>query len=466
MDPRRSLRRVAGAAALVALAPVASAAQPAQLQTSIAARLRLESTTTPAARADQDRTYALPTARLRLGLDWVWPRVTVHGMLQGAAAWDLPRNAGFGAGPAYLNANSRGRDAEGAGIAELLVRYRDQRYDVTLGRQAFADGAELLPGVPYLDEVQRAKWGERLLGNWDWVAAGRRWDGVAASTRSGPAQVSGFYLRPLQGGVNVRRSLRRLDDLEVYGATVSSPYGLWAPHSSFRLAAIHYSDRRPAAIAAAGGGLALDTLVVGWLLGNEEDALLVWAARQSGEWGRQRQRATAFVLGAGHRFADLRGAPAVYLGFERASGGGRSAPHRSFFNLLPTNHKFYGSMDYSAFSNLRDVYLEGNWKPLPRLGLQLGLHDFALVDGDDAWYGGSGAFDDAALGFPARRPASGRFRHRDLGRELDVDLVWALRPGLDLRVGAARFDGGAAAREALPAAADGSWGYVELTLRR
>lgn len=430
------------------------------------ARVRLESTRTPAARAGLDRDYAIQQARVRLGLDLAWRHLTVHGILQGTALQGVPRNAGFGIGPSYLAANQGDTSPEDAAIAELSARYQNAGLDVIAGRQRFADGVELLPGVAYLDDVQRGKLGERLLGNWDWPAAGRRWDGAAVAYRHGAMHVSGFYLRPLQGGVNVGAAFHSFDSLEVYGATIASPYGAWLPKSTFRLQAIHYDDERPAARATAGGTLSVDTLAASAIVGDEDDALVLWVATQSGDWGRRRQEAQAWFAGAGHRFLETRGQPAVYLGYERASGDDRGNSHSTFFNLLPTNHKFYGSMDYFAFSNLRDAYLEASWKPAPAWRLQAGLHAFGLCEAGDAWYAGSGAFDDRALGYTARRPPSGRFTSRDLGRELDLDAVWSIRPGLELRGGGGLFHGGGAARQALPAASDGHWLYLELAYRR
>jgi len=432
----------------------------------VEARFRLESTRTPVARAGLDRDYAVQHARVRLGLDLAWRRLTLHGALQGTALTGVPRNAGFGIGPSYLAANQGDTSPEDLSLAEFSARYQNAGLDITAGRQRFADGVELLPGIAYLDDVQRSKLGERLLGNWDWPAAGRRWDGVNAAYRRGGAHVSGFYLRPLQGGVNVQHAFRSFDSLEVYGATLVSPYAAWLPKSAFRLQAIHYDDERPAARAAAGGTLSLDTLAVSAIVGDDDDALVLWLATQSGDWGRSRQEAQAWFAAAGHRFLTTRGQPAVYLGYERASGDGGGEAHGTFFNLLPTNHKFYGSMDYFAFANLRDAYLESSWKPSAAWRLQAGLHSFGLIESGDAWYSGSGAFDDRALGFTARRPPGGRFTSRDLGRELDLDAAWIFHPGWELRGGGGLFHGGDAAREALPAESAGHWLYLELAFRR
>lgn len=462
----RTAHRAALLLAITGLCTLPPRAAALELKPILDIRLRYEATTTPTARSDRDRDYDFGGARARLGLDLAWPHFTLHGLAQGTALDGLPNNAAFGPGPAYVAANGGEHGPSNLAVAELSLRYHDGRNEAMVGRQRFADGVELLPGIAYLDEVQRARFGERLLGNWDWVAAGRRWDGVTAAKKTPQAHLSAFYLRPLQGGVNVEDAFDSFASLDVWGAVLTAPYGAWLPKTSFRFQAMHYDDERPAAFATAGGELALDTLVASALVGDENNSALLWIAMQGGDWGAVRQDAHAWFAGVGHRFAGVSGQPALYLGYERASSEEPGGPHQGFFNLLPTNHKFYGSIDYSAFSNLQDAYLEASWKPHTTLRLQATFHGFALVDERDAWYGGSGAFDDASLGYAARRPASGRFSSRDLGRELDLELAWTWRPGIDLRAGAARFEGSSAAREALPVAANGTWLYIEISWRR
>ena len=202
------------------------------------------------------------------------------------------------------------------------------------------------------------------------------------------------------------------------------------------------------------------------LWGDARGNVLVWAAVQGGDWGTADQEAWAVAVDLGRELDGLPGKPSVHLAFEQASGDGRpGGAHESFFNLLPTNHKYYDLIDFTSFSNLRDVYLETWLSAGSKVKVRAALHQLSLVEKQDAWYGGSGAFQESTFGYTPRRPAGG-FPSTDLGRELGTDVNWTIREGLQLTVGGAYFWGGDAAAAFLPAKEDAGWGYVELSWKR
>jgi hypothetical protein len=325
------------------------------------------------------------------------------------------------------------------------------------------EGAEVLTGVASLDQVKRRRLSERLVGNWDWPNVGRRFDGLTLGVDLDRVHLSGLALRPLAGGIEYRDAFEELDDLTVYGVTTTGKYGTWLPRAEVRLFALRYDDGRPGAVAAAGGDLEIMTWGASFLGGGDRGDLMLWGAVQTGDWGPAEQDAWAFIAEIGHPFAGAPAAPVLRAGIAAASGDRRpGGAHGAFFNLLPTNHKFYGSMDFCALSNLRNLYVEVQLRPAERLAVRAEVHSFALLAERDAWYGGSGAFDEAALGFPARRPAAGRFSSTSLGSEVDLELTWTLGHGLTLAGGAGWFAGGAAAEEVLTADEGGGWGYLQL----
>ncbi|HSF38166.1 MAG TPA: hypothetical protein VLT87_00150, partial [Thermoanaerobaculia bacterium] len=78
-------------AALVAAVETGAAlAATPKIQPVFDVRLRWEGFDTPARTTVPDRSYNLNLARARVGLDAVWTHWTLHGLVQGAAAWDLP----------------------------------------------------------------------------------------------------------------------------------------------------------------------------------------------------------------------------------------------------------------------------------------------------------------------------------------------------------------------------------------
>src|SRR5260370_10106076 len=72
------------------------------------------------------------------------------------------------------------------------------------------------------------------------------------------------------------------------------------------------------------------------------------------------------------------------LGLEYSHGSGDSNPnddkHETFENLFPTNHKFYGYMDFFSLQNIHDFRGIFQIKPHPRLSLAIECHGFSLAD--------------------------------------------------------------------------------------
>lgn len=432
-------------------------------------RLRGEIFATPSASAARDASYALGLVRLRAGGDFTWSgKFTLHGLAQGATTTTLPDNAAFGGGQSYFNTNDGDRSPYQLDIAELAFIYKSKRLSLVAGRQGFAEGAGPAIGVAQLDFVRTRRLAERLVGNLDFTNVGRRFDGLTASAGFGGAgSLEIFALRPLAGAFNYEQAFEELD-IDIYGASWASSHGGWLPRSTVRLFAQSYDDRRDIAATATGGKIDVQTWGGSILVGEKSWNLLFWAASQSGDYGRRGQSASALIADAGYRWVGVDGEPSLHLVWERASGGGASGDNQNFFNLLPTNHKFYGALDYSAFSNLSDLYLEGRWSPVKSVALSAGLHDYQLVDRGGPWVGGSGAFSDRELGYALRRPPSGRFSSSAIGRELDLSAVWTLprqKHPLQLKFEGGLFWGGAAASQVLPVESDGSWASLELTYK-
>lgn len=429
-------------------------------------RLRWEGFDTPARTAAADQTYDFALGRFRLGLDASWTHWTLHGMVQAAAAAGLPESGAFAAGPVYFSANDGDTDPAGIGIAELSAIYNNAGFRAVLGRQAFVDGFETPTGVGHLDAVKRRRLSDRLVGTFEWTNVGRRFDGASLGWDAGGAHLAGFALRPLAGAFDHEDAFEQLDDVSAYGLTLTGEHGAWIPGTEVRLFAVQYEDSRPVARRQAGGDLSLTTAGASFLAGNDVWDLLLWGALQRGDWGAAGQEAWGYLFDIGRRFPALPGKPSLHLALEQSSGDEPGGDHETFFNLLPTNHKFYGSMDYFAFSNLRDLYAEALFTAGERLRGRFAVHDFSLTETTDAWYGGSGAFEEESFGYLVRIPPGGRYPSKDVGREADLELTFTLPRGFGLGVGGGYFWGGDAAEAFLPAESDGSWTYVELTWKR
>jgi hypothetical protein len=436
-------------------------AEPPEVKPSYDLRLRWEAFDTPQRNPATDPAYDLYLLRFRAGLDLAWERWKLHGLLQAGGVASIPENGAFAAGPTYFAANGRRRDVGVIGVAELYGAYEHDGLKVVLGRQPYVDGMEVQTGVAHLDAVKRRRLSDRLIGASEWPNTGRRFDGISAGFGSGSTHVAVFGLRPLGGAFeSYDEALDEIDDIAVYGATVTGRHGQWIPGTEVRLFTVQYEDER---LIAPGSNLSLNTSGASLLIGNAGTDLLLWGALQTGEWGSEDQDAWAFLVDLGRRFDAAPGKPDVHLAWEQSSGDTDpdDRSHETFFNVLPTNHKFYGSMDYLAFQNLRDAYVEALLGVGPKLKVRTALHDFALTEKTDVWYGGTGAYEEGSLGYAAR--SIGRpYPANDLGQELDLELTWPLPSGFELGVGGGQWWSGEAAEAFFPRKHNGSWGYVQL----
>lgn len=449
---------------LVAVPATPAIAVPPEIKPSYDLRLRWETFDTPQRNLGTDPTYDLYLLRFRAGLDLAWERWKLHGTLQASGVANIPENGAFAAGPTYFAANE-GRQGVGViGISELYGAYEHDGLKLVLGRQPYVDGMEVLTGVAHLDAVKRRRLSDRLVGVSEWPNTARRFDGITGGYGGETTHVAVFGLRPLGGAFeSYDEALKEIDDVTVYGATVTGKHGQWIPGTEVRLFTVQYEDNR----LIAPPDLSINTSGASFLIGNASSNLLLWGALQTGEWGSDDQEAWAFLVDLGRRFDNAPGKPDIHLAWEQSSGDTDpdDTKHETFFNVLPTNHKFYGSMDYLAFQNLRDIYVEALFGVGPKLKVRTALHDFAMTEQTDIWYGGSGAYEEGSFGY-AGRGFPGLYSSKDLGQELDLELTWPLPSGFELGVGGGKWWSGEAAETFLPRKHDGTWGYLQLVWKK
>jgi hypothetical protein len=183
---------------------------------------------------------------------------------------------------------------------------------------------------------------------------------------------------------------------------------------------------------------------------------------------RQDHQAYAFVANLGYTFADTYGTPRVAL--EYAFGSGDSDPndnkHETFDNLYPTNHKFYGYMDYFSWQNLHDVRAIYQMKPHPQISFAVEGHLFWLADTADNLYNVGGVARGAgpsAVGF-GRNPGYDSF----VGSEIDVVVGYAATKYASLEAGYGHFFKGSYLNSTWQnsgGAADGDWFYLQTVIK-
>jgi hypothetical protein len=193
------------------------------------------------------------------------------------------------------------------------------------------------------------------------------------------------------------------------------------------------------------------------------------AAGQFGEFQaaagapRLNHEALAAHVAGGHTWTNAWGTPRVGVEYNYASGDSNpnDSKHETFDNLFPTNHKFYGYMDFVSWQNIHDARLATSLKPLAKLTLTLDYHAFWLVDSHDFFYQVNGV--PRTTGGYGINPGAGSF----VGTELDLIATYAFKPWAGVQAGFGHFFVGDYVKNSLAAsggAADASFLYAQFTL--
>jgi hypothetical protein len=255
-----------------------------------------------------------------------------------------------------------------------------------------------------------------------------------------------FVLEPTTGVFVVDdEAYRRNRDVLVGGIDWTARPGTLLDNSEFGAFFLGYSDGRdPAKVAGLFGDIRVFTLGGHWIgvypLGPGRVDALFMGALQVGTYAdagptsgvRDRDQLAGAVIGEiGYQLPELPWKPWLRAGVNWGSGDADldDADRHTFFNLLPTNHLYYGSLDQFALQNLVDLFVQLRLSPHPKVGVELAYHRFLLDEENDFRWAGTGAFSRSNLGY-ARNPSNGS---DDAGHELDLAL--SFRPNSIVSVG-------------------------------
>lgn len=184
---------------------------------------------------------------------------------------------------------------------------------------------------------------------------------------------------------------------------------------------------------------------------------------KSGAGPRLDHEAFAAHIAGGHTWTNLFGNPRAGLEYNYATGDSNPSDgkHGTFDNLLPTNHKFYGYMDFVAWQNIHNARVTGSLKPLKDLTLTADYHAFWLADNSDLFYQASGA-PRTAGGYGIQADAGSY-----VGSEIDFIATYYVCPEATLQAGYGHFFVGDYVKNSLSAtsgATAADWVYLQMTL--
>ncbi|HVH20708.1 MAG TPA: nitrite reductase large subunit NirB [Myxococcota bacterium] len=353
---------------------------------------------------------------------------------------------GTGAMATYRSANKSGDNASGNDLRALYVEGRfPWNSFARIGRQDIKLGHEVLYSEPNWRYLKTARLGERLVGTVGWSQVERAFDGLAGAVEYAGVQLYGFAAQPTTGVFDAESAYSNQNNITVGGAVLTVKRGTLLETGEFGLFGLGHADERPVHEGGLADGLQVGTLGAHWLgvqpLGPGQLDTLVWAAVQFGEYNSQDHRAGAGIVEVGYQLPDVFAKPWLRGGINAASGDHNpdDNDHRTFFNMLPTNHLYYGFADQLSFQNLVNPFVQMRLAPHPMLALNFFVHWFWKSDEDDLRYAGTGAFDKSSFGFPGTA-TPGQTR---IGTEYDVVATFTPHRVATFEVGYSHLDGGA-----------------------
>jgi hypothetical protein len=477
-----SLAAATGLALALSSGPARAADNPLQWSTddgehtlslSLVSRWRIEAWDAHATDTDWFNAF-----RSRAGLKYVWKdRLTAFAEFQDVRIHGLSGSKTSGAGRLYYTHSGMDSNESSQRIRQLWLEVQPvENLRLKLGRQDIKLGTEVMYPEPNWKYLKIARGSQRLVGTVGWTNVERSNDGGVISYDFGDYLLYGFAAKPTTGVFDINGAYSSQNDILYGGGTFTAKRDVWIPNTEVRLFGIAYKDDRevtdgfvpPGFTPVTAANEDVDVFTVGFSaigihpMGPGNLDLMLWGAYQWGDWVDLDHQAFAGIFEAGYQFTEVAWKPWFRGGVNFASGDGSSTDgdHEAFFNMLPTNHLYYGFSDQLAFSNLIDIFAQLKFSPLPKTDVNLFLHRFQLYTSDDFQYFGTGAFNRNNFGYGANPSANSR----SVGTGLDAVVTYKFNPNLDFQGGYSYIWGNAVWNRAF-SDDDVRFAYFQVTVR-
>ncbi|HAM73711.1 MAG TPA: hypothetical protein DCM86_18915 [Verrucomicrobiales bacterium] len=322
---------------------------------------------------------------------------------------------------------------------------------------------------------------ERLIGASDWNNIGRVFDAAKLRYEKG-----GFWVDAFSGRVIIPddHNFNVANDYDWFsGVYASSRTLLPKQETQAYFLARNTGLQSPTALGAGlpsllNGATPRDIYTVGTRMKSLPGALGAWdySFEAAGQFGRFKEtaagaslehRAFAGHAAGGYTFKETTMTPRVGLEYDYATGDhdATDGKHTTFENLFPTNHKFYGFMDFASLQNLHDLRLSASAKPYAPLLVTLDYHAFLLADTHDSFYTVAGARRGGLAATPGTgygiNPGYGNY----VGSEVDLVATWTVKRFGTFQAGLGHFFTGDYIEQSLSSAAygaaDANWVYLQ-----
>lgn len=310
---------------------------------------------------------------------------------------------------------------------------------------------------------------QRLVGNFGWSNVGRSFDGLRLAYALDAFRVDAWAMVTKQFGPNVTAdpafSPSNRDAQEFYGiyTAVKAAFLSIEPYVLYLRDTGDTNEVDPAtgklvspvtAPAARGqnrvtGGLRMDGKAAEDSIDfTGEAAYQTGSMEARGATPKSDISAYAYAVKTGYTLP-VAIKPRIGIEVDRASGDNNpnDDKFKTFENLFPTNHPFYGYMDYVGWRNMQDLRASFGLKPGKASGVNLDYHRFSLAEKSDNWYAASGKI--------FRTTPSGN-SETALGQEIDLAAYTMIKEKLRLEAGYSRFFPGKYVKTDFPSASDPS----------
>ncbi|OGW84378.1 MAG: hypothetical protein A3C35_07125 [Omnitrophica bacterium RIFCSPHIGHO2_02_FULL_46_11] len=158
----------------------------------------------------------------------------------------------------------------------------------------------------------------------------------------------------------------------------------------------------------------------------------------------------------GYTFDVLPWDPRIHFEYNHGSGDSdpRDGTFENFDNLFPTNHIYYGYMDFASLRNMNNIKIGTGVTPHKKIKFSMDYHWFFLDTNGSAWFN---------AGQSVIRPKTAG-ASTTLGQELDLLANWNLTKHLSFLIGYSHFHAGAFVRDS-GSADDSNFFYGQLALK-
>jgi hypothetical protein len=314
----------------------------------------------------KDNTYYLTRTRV-YGDFWYRDLFRIYGEFINAQSFDqdLPPLVTDQYNPNFLNLFA---DAK-------LGTIRDQPLWLRGGRQ------ELLYGS------------ERLISPLAWVNTQRTFQGGKLFWQNDKLSLDAFCVQPVVPSAN---SFASVNWQQVFS-------GVWGTYRPIKgeIVDLYYLDLQDSTLIYSGengvkGALNVSTVGSRWY-GNKNDWL--WDAEgmlQFGRYSNQGILANAYTMGGGYNFSKAPMSPTLWLYYDYASGDpapGAGGVHRTFNQLFPFGHFYFGMMDIVGRQNINDVNGKLLLYPVKWMTTWVEYHVLRLDSPKDALYNSAGVVE-------------------------------------------------------------------------